>query len=188
MRIGIFGGTFNPIHFGHLVLAEQAYEKLNLDKVIFIPSCKPPHKRVKDLASAEDRYNMVSLAIQNNKRFEISDIEIKRKGKSYLVDTLKEIHSKYPKSELFFISGSDVTNQIHKWKSIEEILKLVNFVIAKRPGYRLKRFNKNVTTLSVSELDISSSNIRRKIKNHKTVLYIMPIRVFDYIKKKGLYQ
>jgi nicotinate-nucleotide adenylyltransferase len=187
MRIGIFGGTFNPIHFGHLVLAEQAYEKLNLDKVIFIPSFCPPHKKDSNIVSAFHRYNMVNLAIQNNPRFEISDIEIKRKGRSYLVDTLKQLRIIYPKAELFFISGSDVSNQISKWKSIGKILSLAKFVLAKRPGYRLKKCDSHISVISITELDISSSMIRRKIKESKSIRYLMPLRVYKYIKEKGLY-
>lgn len=188
MRIGIFGGTFNPIHFGHLVLAEQAYEKLNLSKVIFIPSFHPPHKNSPNIASALDRYNMVKLAIQENPRFEISEIEIKRKGRSYLVDTLKELKKIYPRAKLFFISGSDVSNQIGKWKSINEILWLSKFVLAKRPGYKLKKYNRNISVISITELDISSSMIRRKIKEAKSVRYLMPMQVYKYIKDKRLYK
>ncbi|MFH1622697.1 MAG: nicotinate-nucleotide adenylyltransferase [Candidatus Omnitrophota bacterium] len=188
MRIGIFGGTFNPIHFGHLVLAEQAYEKLNLDKVIFIPSYFPPHKDVPNIVSATHRYKMVSLAIQGNPRFKISDIEIKRKGRSFLIDTLRQLSKIYPKSELYFISGSDVSNQISKWNSIEEIFSLAKFVLAKRPGYRLKRYNRGISVISITELDISSSLVRRKIKLGQSIHYLMPLRVIKYIKEKRLYK
>lgn len=188
MKIGIFGGTFNPIHFGHLVLAEQAYEKLSLNKVIFIPSFYPPHKKNSGIVSAFHRYNMVKLAIQNNRRFKVSDIEIKRKGHSYLVDTLKELRRVYPKAVLFFISGSDVSNQIAKWKSIDKVLSLSKFVLAKRPGYRLKKYNKKVSVISITELDISSSIIRRKIRTGRSIHYLMPMRVLKYIKEKGLYK
>lgn len=188
MRVGIFGGTFNPIHFGHLVLAQQAYEKLKLDKVIFIPSFQPPHKKSPNITSAFHRYNMVRLAIEKNRRFEISDIEIKRRGRSYLIETLKQLRKKYPKAKLFFISGSDVSDQIYKWKSIKEILNLSKFVLAKRPGYRLKKYNKNISVISITELDISSSMIRRKIDTGQSVRYLMPMRVYNYIKQKRLYR
>lgn len=188
MRIGIFGGTFNPIHFGHLVLAEQAYEKLILNKVIFVPSFHPPHKNSKDIVSAFHRYNMVRLAIQGNLRFEISDIEIKRKGRSYLVDTLRQLKKIYPKAELFFISGSDVSDKIAEWKSIKEILAISKFVLAKRPGYRLKKYSRHICVISITELDISSSVIRRKIRAGKSIRYLMPMRVYEYINEKGLYR
>lgn len=188
MRIGIFGGTFNPIHFGHLVLAEQALEKLDLDKVIFIPSFYPPHKKSADIASAAHRYNMVKLAIQGNARFKVSDIEIKRRGRSYSIDTLRQLKKIYPKARLFFISGSDVSDQISRWKSINQILSLANFVLAKRPGYRLKKHNKNISVISITELDISSSMVRRKIKAKKSIRYLMPMRIYKYIKEKGLYR
>lgn len=188
MRIGIFGGTFNPIHFGHLVLAEQAYEKLGLSKVIFIPSFNPPHKSSHNIVSPNHRFNMVRLAIKGNPHFEISDIEIKRKGCSYLVDTLRELKKTRPKSELFFISGSDVSAQIAKWKSINEILSLSKFVLAKRPGYRLKKYSRHIQVISITELDISSSVIRIKIRDGKSIRYLMPVRVYKYIKKKGFYR
>jgi len=188
MRIGIFGGTFDPIHFGHLVLAEQAYEKLNLDKVIFIPSFYPPHKKSPDIASANHRYNMAKLAVQGNPRFEISDIEIKRRGRSFLIDTLRQLKTIFPKAKLFFISGSDVSDTMAKWKSIDRVLSLAKFVLAKRPGYRLKKYNKNISVISITELDISSSMIRNKIKTDKSIRYLMPLRVYRYIKQRGLYQ
>lgn len=188
MRIGIFGGTFNCIHFGHLVLAEQAYEKLGLDKVIFIPSFQPPHKKSMHMASAHHRYVMVALAIKDNPRFEISDIELERKGRSYSVDTLRELRQMYPKAELFFISGSDVSDKILQWKSIKEILGIAKFVLAKRPGYRLKKYHKDIVVISITELDISSSMIRRKIRAKQSVRYLMPMRVYNYIKQKRLYQ
>lgn len=187
MRIGIFGGTFNPIHFGHLVLAEQAYDKLNLDKVIFIPSYYPPHKKCSNMVSAVHRYSMVRLAIQRNPRFEISDIEVKRKGRSYLIDTLRQLRKIYPKVRLFFISGSDVSDKISKWKSIDELLSISRFVLAKRPGYKLKKYNKNISVISITELDISSSMVRRKIKAGQSIRYLMPMRVYNYIKEKRLY-
>lgn len=187
-RIGIFGGTFNCIHFGHLVLAEQAFEKLKLDKMLFIPSFRPPHKNSAPLASAQHRYAMVRLAIKGNKRFEISDIEIKRKGRSYLVDTLRQLRALYPSAQLFFISGSDVAAQMSRWKSIKENLGLAQFVLAKRPGYRLRKYNNNTKVISITELDISSSMIRRKIRTGQSVRYLMPASVHDYIKKKRLYR
>lgn len=188
LRIGIFGGTFNPIHYGHLVLAEQAYEKLNLNSVIFIPSFQPPHKNSPQIVSAKHRYNMVKLAIGGNRRFKISNIEIQRKGRSYLVDTLKQLRKIYPRARLFFISGSDVSGEIAKWKSIKEALLLSGFVLAKRPGYRLKKYTKNISVISITELDISSSMIRRKIKDRYSVLYLLPEKIINYIKKNRLYQ
>lgn len=188
MRIGIFGGTFNPIHFGHLVLAEQAHEKLNLDRVIFVPCYYPPHKKSSRLATPGQRYSMVKLAIQGNPRFKVSDIEIKRKGRSYSVDTLRQLRDKYKKAKLFFISGSDVSGQISKWKSINEIFRLAQFVLAKRPGYKLKKYNRNISIISITELDISSSMVRRKIKTGQSIRYLMPMRVYKYIKEKRLYR
>jgi len=188
LRIGIFGGTFNPIHFGHLVLAEQAYEKLHLDKVIFIPSYKPPHKNGSRIISAEHRFAMTRLAIGKNARFVISNIEVKRKGRSFLVDTVRQLKQIYPGSILYFISGSDVSSQIARWKSISEVLRLVKLILAKRPGYRPKKYNRNIKIISITELDISSSMIRRKISTGQSVRYLLPERVYDYIQRKRLYR
>jgi nicotinate-nucleotide adenylyltransferase len=131
---------------------------------------------------------MVRLATQNNPRFEISDIEIKRKGRSFLIDTLSQLKTIYPKAKLFFISGSDVSDTMSKWKSIDKILSLAKFILAKRPGYRLKKYNKDISVISITELDISSSMIRSKIKADKSIRYLIPLRVYRYIKQKGLYQ
>jgi len=188
VRIGVFGGTFNPIHYGHLVLAEQAYEKLNLDKVLFIPSFQPPHKNSQHIASASHRFQMVKISIKADRRFQISDIEIKRKGRSYLVDTLKQLTMLYPGAKLFFISGSDVSGQMAKWKSIKEVLSLAKFVLAKRPGYHLEKYTRNILVISITELDISSSMIRRKIKLGHSVNYLLPKSIIGYIERNKLYQ
>jgi len=186
-RIGVFGGTFNPIHYGHLVLAEQAYEKLNLDRVLFIPSFKPPHKSSQNIAEARHRFEMVKIAIKANRRFQLSDIEIKRQGRSYLVDTLRQLSSIYPNAQLFFISGSDTAGQMAKWKSIEEVLSLARFILAKRPGYQLKKYSNKISVISITELDISSSMIRRRIRMGKSVNYLMPPAVIKYIQRNKLY-
>lgn len=189
MRIGILGGTFNPIHNAHIRLAEEAKEILKLDKVIFIPAYIPPHKKDPDIADSRIRYEMIGLAIKNRKGLEVSDIEIKRKGASYSVDTLKLLKKKFgPESELFFITGSDYANELSAWKDIGEIFKLVNFVMANRPGFPIKNTPDKVQVLKINDMPVSSTDIRRKIKNKESISDSVPEKVAEYISKKGLYK
>ncbi|MGB9668210.1 MAG: nicotinate-nucleotide adenylyltransferase, partial [Thermosulfidibacteraceae bacterium] len=131
-RIGIFGGTFNPVHMGHLIAAEDVRYKMKLDKILFIPSNIPPHKSTKGLISAEDRLNMVKLAIEGNPFFECSDIEIKRGGKSYTIDTVKEVKN-INKAEYFFILGGEAFLSFHNWKNPEGILREIDLIVISRP-------------------------------------------------------
>ncbi|MFH1202611.1 MAG: nicotinate-nucleotide adenylyltransferase [Candidatus Omnitrophota bacterium] len=189
MRIGILGGTFNPIHTGHLILAEEVRNCLYLDRVIFIPSNLPPHKDERDIAPALHRLRMVKLAASNNPNFSVCDIEIKRKGKSYSVDTIKQLKEKLGKNtELFFITGSDASNYLRKWKDVKELFKLAKFVMALRPGYKLKGIYRDVITLKIKALDISGYEIRQRIKRNESIRYLMPDLVREYIEKKGLYR
>ena len=188
MKIGILGGTFNPIHIGHLILAEQVREKLSLDKVIFVPANLPPHKDNGDIAPARERLRMLELGIQGNKKFAISDIEVKRGGRSFTVDTLKEMRKIYPNDDLYFISGSDLLKYLDEWKDITDVFALTKFVVATRPGYPLENLPKQIITIPINALDISAFTIREKIKNNNSVQYIVPDAVISYIKKKGLYK
>ena len=189
-RIGFFGGTFNPIHMGHLAITQMAQERFKLDKVIFIPSHQPPHKNIapKELASAQDRYKMVKLAIAGNEHFEVSDVETKRDGKSYTVDTLRHFRKIYPpKAKFFFIIGGDSLGTLSQWKNIEEILQLATFIVVNRPGYS---DIKNIKHLTVTKpgIDISSSYLRQRINSGKSVRYLVPEAIYHYIIKYGLYK
>ncbi len=188
MRIGILGGTFNPIHIGHLILAEEAREKLKLDKIIFVPAYLPPHKDNADIAAAESRFQMVKLAIKENKYFSVSDREIKRDGRSYTIDTLKEFKRIYPNDELYFIIGSDLLKYLDEWKDLTDIIKMVKFVAATRPGYPLQNLPSHISTLPIRAVDISGFEIRQAIKENKSFRYLVPEAVFKYITKKGLYK
>ena len=187
MKIGILGGTFNPIHIGHLVLADQVEEALSLDKIIFIPTYLPPHKKDTDLIDAEVRLKMVRLAIKDNKKFSVSDIETKRKNLSYTIDTLKELKKIYKNDELFFIVGSDACSYLNMWKNIEDILKIVKFIVINRPGYVVDNIRQELKVIQIQAIDISADEIRKRIKENKSIRYLVPEDVRKYILKKGLY-
>ena len=189
MKIGILGGTFNPIHIGHLVLAEEVLQKLRLDKILFIPAYLPPHKEEKELLDGKERMKMVRLAVKGNPRFEAADIEIKRKGKSYSIDTLKGLRLKYPPgNKFFFILGSDSLGYLDSWKDIDSVLKLAKFVIASRPGYALKNPPKGILPVAIESLDVSGFCIRQRMKRNESVRYLLHPAVYAYIIKKGFYR
>ncbi len=185
MRIGILGGVFDPIHLGHLFLAEQAREQLALAKVIFIPSFISPHK--KEVVSPYKRYKMLYLAISKNPFFEISLLEIKRKGVSYSIDTIEEIRKKYKEDEFFFILGSDSWYQFSSWKDNNKLLKLVRIAVMERRGFPIKK-NRTISNIQGEVLPISSSQIRERTKQNKSICYLVPENVRRYILKKGLYK
>ncbi len=191
-KIGILGGTFDPIHIGHLVLAEQVKEKLKLNQVIFIPCFSPPHKRGRKLSPAKDRFQMTRLALEDNPSFSVSDIELKRRGLSYTIDTLRQLKNLYPDSDIYFLTGSDVLNEIYTWKDPEKIYKLVKVVIAKRPGFdefdSENHFAKRSLIVRITGVDVSSSQIREKVKKGQSIKYLVPFKVEEYIKKRKLYR
>lgn len=188
MKIGILGGTFNPIHLGHLILAEEIKEKLGLRKVIFVPVFLPPHKEANHLASASKRLKMIKLAIKSNPAFSVSDIEIERQGRSYTIDTLKKFKEIYLNDELYFIAGSDLLKYLDEWKDLKNIIEMVKFIVATRPGYPLEKFPPPIKTLSIKAVDISAYQIRQCIKEGKSFRYLVPESVFKYINKKKLYR
>ncbi|MFH0839352.1 MAG: nicotinate-nucleotide adenylyltransferase [Candidatus Omnitrophota bacterium] len=189
MRIGILGGTFNPIHAGHLILAEEALGKLCLDKVIFVPTFIPPHKSDEDLVDPNHRYRLIELAIKDNPNFEISDIELKRRGKSYSIDTLRQFKKRFGKfTKLFFITGSDSLGELFSWKDINDIFKLSQFVVANRPGYPVKGLPKEAELVLITPIEISSSQIRKRIKEGLSIRYLVPDSIWHYIIKKRLYR
>lgn len=196
MKIGIIGGTFNPIHLAHLYIAYEAKCQLNLDKIIFIPTGSPPHKKDMEILEASLRYNMVYEAIKNYEDFEISDYEIEKKGLSYTFETLE--HFKNDDNELYFITGADCLMDIEKWKYPEKIFRLCNFVVFNRAGYSKKnlriqkekiqqKFNTNIIFLDIIDLEISSSIIRNRIKEGKRIDFFMPREVLEYIITNNLY-
>lgn len=188
-RIGILGGSFNPLHIGHLAIAEVAQERMDLDHVIFVPCFEPPHKRLVHLAPAKDRLEMLRASIKNNPRFEVSAYEVKKGGRSYSVDTVKYFHEKYgDKAKLFFIIGGDSGAHLHTWKMIDEISKHVSFIVVNRPGHDECASEISHHSVVMPGIDISSSYIRRRILQGKSIKYLVPEEVFRYIEKYKIYQ
>lgn len=196
-KIGIMGGTFDPIHYAHLATAEFIRDKYNLDKIVFIPSGNPPHKNI-DITSKYDRYNMVLLGTANNENFLVSDIEVKRKSKTYTIDTLREFKQTYPNSKIYFITGADAICDIETWKCVEDNFKLATFIAATRPGTSLvrtqekiesliKKYDAKIINVYVPSLDISSTYIRGQLKDKKSIRYLVPENVENYIYKNKLY-
>jgi nicotinate-nucleotide adenylyltransferase len=190
MRIGILGGTFNPLHMGHLMLAEEALYKLKLDKVIFVPTFIPPHKTLDEAkVKPEDRLEMIRLSIEENDHFEVSTYEIDAKKKSYSIDTLKEFRRLYgAAAQLYFITGSDLLKDLFSWKNVNDIFKISKFAVANRPGYPVTDVPSGVETVVVTPIEVSSEDIRRRLKAGRSIRYLVPEVVRRYIEEKGLYK
>ncbi len=186
-RIALFGGTFDPVHIGHLLMARTAQEEMGFDKIIFIPSCVPPHKRSSTLFSVEDRIAMVRLAVAYNSSFEVSDFEVKKGGRSYSVDTVRHFRDLYPSDvKLYFIVGGDAINQIHTWKDIDQIKRLCAFVSVNRPGYSRGLAKFKYHSISMHGIDMSSTEIRKRLQQGKSIQYLVPESVLGYIREHRL--
>jgi len=189
LRLGVMGGTFDPIHHGHLVAASEVAAALNLDEVIFVPTGEPWQKS--DVTASEHRYLMTVIATASNPRFKVSRVDIDRAGPTYTVDTLGDIQAAYPGAELFFISGADAIAQILTWKEIDQLWNLAQFVAVSRPGHRLQIPNAPagaISTLEIPALAISSTDIRARVEAEKPVWYLVPDGVVQYIAKHELYR
>ena len=186
VRLGIFGGTFNPIHLGHLLLAETARETLKLDRVLFIPTHQPPHKRVRDLLPADARFALVQLAIQGHPSFVASDIELQRVGPSYSIDTVRVLRQQLPTSKLFLLVGEDMLGV--RWLAWDELKRLCTVVAVRRPGTRPARRARGVKWLPMPQVDIASSDIRARLKAGRSIRYLVPPAVERYIRQHRLYQ
>ncbi len=193
------GGTFDPIHYGHLVTAEAARDRFKLDTVLFVPSGQPPHKKDYRVTSTEDRLMMTVLAVVTNEYFDVSRIEIDRQGYSYTIDTIKELRNQLPDTELYFITGADAVLEILTWKSMSEILDDCHLVAATRPGYQLdglrndlkSAVGKNIHKIhyfEVPALAISSTDIRNRVAEGMPIKYLLPESVEQYILKTRLYR
>lgn len=195
-KIGIMGGTFDPIHFGHLVTAEKVQEAFSLDEVVFVPSGSPPHKKDRTVTAATHRLAMVKLAVEDHPGFSVSAIEIERKGYSYALDTVNEFHRIYGKATaLFFITGADAILEIATWHKADELMSKCEFIAAARPGYHFdekhalpESYLDHIHLFPETALAISSSRIRRLIGDGADVAKMIPEKVNAYIKIHDLYQ
>lgn len=176
------------MHIGHLVIAQMALEKMKLDKVFFVPSFLPPHKSGAGILPPADRFKMVKLAIAGNPSFAVSDVELKRKGRSFTIDTVEYFHHLYPKAKLFFIIGSDWVAGLSSWRRSGDILKLVELVVVQRPGCNENHSKFQYYSLEGPGIDISSSFLRQRITHNQTIQYLVPEKVWSYIKKHRLFK
>ncbi|MFI6824669.1 nicotinate-nucleotide adenylyltransferase [Micromonospora sp. NPDC050187] len=191
-RIGIMGGTFDPIHHGHLVAASEVADRFGLDEVVFVPTGQPWQKAEEAVSPAEDRYLMTVVATASNPRFQVSRVDIDRGGPTYTVDTLRDLHAEYgPKVQLYFITGADALARILSWKDLDEIFELAHFIAVTRPGFELSDAHLPAATVSlvqVPAMAISSTDCRARVARGEPVWYLVPDGVVQYIAKRGLYQ
>lgn len=198
-KIGVFGGSFDPVHMGHLTIAQDAVEQLELDRLIFVPAAVPPHKQEKTLAEGRHRLEMLKLATAGNLSFEVSDIELRRGGVSYTVDTMAQIQADHPGAELFFIVGLDSLTILHSWKNVEKLLEICTLVPFARGGEDSVRVAGQIQLsndwknrllgrlIRIHEIEISASEIRMRLAEGLSIRYLVPSEVEMYIAEHGLY-
>ena len=191
-RIGVMGGTFDPIHHGHLVAASEVGYFYSLDQVIFVPTGQPWQKKDRQVSAAEDRYLMTVIATASNPRFSVSRVDIDRPGPTYTIDTLRELRSQYrPDAELFFITGADALEKMMTWQDVDELFKLSHFVGCTRPGHRLSGAglpDGRVSLIEIPALAISSTNCRERVSQGEPIWYLVPDGIVQYISKRHLYR
>jgi nicotinate-nucleotide adenylyltransferase len=197
-NIGIFGGTFNPIHIGHLIAAQEVMDRMKLEKIIFLPTGNPPHKNENDVISAIHRFNMVKLAIEDNEKFGYSDIEVKREGKTYTYDTLCQLHNIYYDTRFYFIIGFDTLRDIDTWKRVEEVFNIASFIVVNRGNYIFEmnseledkriKYNANISVVNIPDIGISSTDIRKRVCLNDSIKYLVPDKVAEYIERNDLYR
>jgi nicotinate-nucleotide adenylyltransferase len=193
-RLGVMGGTFDPIHHGHLVAASEVQFSFGLDQVIFVPTGQPWQKTEREVSAAEDRYLMTVIATASNPRFSVSRVDIDRPGPTYTIDTLRDLHKQHPDAELFFITGADALAQILTWRDVDEMFDLAHFVGCTRPGTEsltlpLDQLPKDrVTVMEVPALAISSTECRERVSAGEPTWYLVPDGIVQYIAKRDLYR
>ena len=198
MKVGIFGGTFDPIHQGHMVIAEQVMGELGLDHILFVPAGIPPHKEASSVrASTEDRYDMVEAAVEGNERFSVDRVEVDAGRPMHSVETVQILKERSPDDEWFFITGADEVSNLLAWKDPDRLLEEVVMVAATRPGYDLSRLDHlesklrnfdRIFPVECTRVDISATGIRRRILQGKSVRYLVPEEVYEIIVERGLYE
>jgi nicotinate-nucleotide adenylyltransferase len=190
-KIGVMGGTFDPVHHGHLVAASEVADRFALDEVLFVPTGLPWQKSTTIVSPPEDRYLMTVVATASNPRFSVSRVDIDRAGPTYTADTLADLHEQFPGSQLYFITGADALAQILSWHKIDELFELAHFVGVTRPGYELadRHLPEGVVSLvEVPAMAISSTDCRNRVAQGHPVWYLVPDGVVQYITKRNLYQ
>jgi len=200
-KTGILGGTFNPVHIGHLILARDALEAFNLDEVLFVPCASPPHKRVKKMAGAVDRVKMLKAALRGDSCFRALTLEIERGGASYSIDTLRTLREQYPDDRFYFIIGADMLLEIHTWKAIYDLLELCEFVTMDRPGCASGKLANSRINLKAPWpkilkknifkghlVEVSSTEIRQRVRTGKSIRHLVPGAVERYIYTHQLYK
>lgn len=198
MKLGIFGGTFNPLHNGHLKIAEEAEKQFSLDRIFFVPTCLPPHKVEPVLASAEQRLEMVQLILKGHPKWTCSELEIRRGGASYTIDTLNSFRKENPQANLFLILGADNLLTFNRWREATSVASMASILVYGRPGFPLPENSSELCeqfdieldyhVIQGAEMKMSSSEIRNSIQNKKNVSGLVPPAVLTYIKEHGLYQ
>lgn len=190
-RVGVMGGTFDPIHHGHLVAASEVAHHFELDEVVFVPTGRPYQKSEREVSAPEDRYLMTVIATASNPRFSVSRVDVDRPGPTYTIDTLRDISQKYgPDAELYFITGADALGAILDWQNADELFELAHFVGCTRPGHTLHDPGLpegRVTLLEIPALAISSSECRQRVEKGEPIWYLVPDGIVQYINKRGLY-
>ena len=189
-RLGVMGGTFDPIHVGHLVTAEEALHQFSLDEVVFVPTGRPWMKEHDVVASPEDRFHMTALGIEPEPRFRVSRMEVDRGGATYTIDTLRALRDEEPGVELFFITGADAMLEIMRWKEPETVFDLAHFIAATRPGYDIEPLDAHpdVTAMHIPALAISSTDIRSRVRDGRPIRFLVPQPVESHIREVGLYR
>lgn len=193
MKIAVMGGTFNPIHYAHLISAEEVRENFGYEKILFIPTARPPHKSQPNIVSAAHRYQMVLLATKENPFFEVSRIELDREGPSYTIHTIKALRDIYGQTaEISWIIGADSLIEYKIWKDFDNVLKQCTLIATTRPNYNLEKvpmqIRNRVKNLQVTGIDISATDIRQRIRNNLSIRYLVPESVASYIDKHKLYR
>ncbi len=200
--MGVMGGSFNPIHLGHLFAADEVMHALSLEEIIFVTSPRPPFKEESEMLEAETRYLMVAMATATNPRFRVSRVEMDRPGTSYTVDTIEELRKKYPaRSEFFFILGMDAARELASWKEPERLLELCSLAVVSRPGFSKRKAaeglspegrellgHQGVVFVESQGLDISSTEVRKRVKEGRPFRYLLPDPVARYIADRGIYR
>lgn len=186
-KVCIFGGTFNPPHIGHLIMANEVFHALDFDELRFMPNAKPPHKEASQLASGEQRLHMLQLATEPFSYFQVEPLEIERGGLSYTFDTMNELKSREPQTQFSFLIGADMISSLDKWYKIDELVEEVNLIGVRRPGFE-ERSDNPVTLIDAPLIDLSSTMLRNRFKEGKDVTLLLPENVQTYIRQEKLYE